>query len=81
MIENRMTMLAAKMQRSPERELLLEGAQEIADLRRKASLSNEERGDISDAVASYEADDSHPDCARIAATLRGLLARLSPPAT
>ena len=42
----------------------------------KARLTDEEREAICQAVGAYDANDDDEECARIAATLRGLLKRL-----
>jgi hypothetical protein len=76
-IEDRMSMWAAKKPREEVSELLLEGAQEIADLRRAgASITDDERACLESAALGFELDDDDDDCAHIAATIRSLLARL-----
>ena len=59
------------------RSLLLEAADEIERLR----LTDAEREALADAAEAYEYDRDDSQCVKIAATLRGLLERLSPPAT
>lgn len=53
-------------------ELLAEAAAEIERLR----LTDAERYALRDAAESFEFDDDDKDCARVAATLRGLLERM-----
>lgn len=47
----------------------------------KPTLTDEERAAVMDAALAYEGDPDEWECAKIAATLRGLLERVSPLAT
>ena len=61
-IEDRMSMWAAKKPREEVSELLLEGAQEIADLRRAgASFTDDERACLESAALGFELDDDDDD--------------------
>lgn len=74
-VEDRMAMWAAKRTREEAAELMLEGAQEIADLRRKATLTDAELEAVENCIyASERIGDDWSD--KQAATLRGLLERL-----
>lgn len=46
-----------------------------------AALTEAERGAVESAAEAFEYDDGNLECGTIAATLRGLLERMSPPAT
>lgn len=56
----------------PASDLMDEAASEIARLR----ITDAEREAVRDAAESFEYDDHDAECARVAATLRGLLERL-----
>ena len=71
-----MSLLASKNPREPWAELMLEGAQEIADLRRKATLTAAESGVLATVSDIYAAHDDDDSCADIAAVIDGLLGRL-----
>jgi len=66
----------------PASDLMDEAADEIERLRRQVSLqqnltlTDEEREAIAEAAGAYNDNDDDEECARIAATLHGLLKRL-----
>lgn len=71
-VEDRMAMWAAKRTREEAAELMLEGAQEIADLRRKATLTDAERGAVEAAIGWCDDRDG-----KTIKTMHGLLERLT----
>ena len=66
----------------PASDLMDEAADEIERLRRQVSLqqnltlTDEEREAIAEAAGAYNDNDDDEECARIAATLHGLLKRM-----